>query len=149
MTKHFFPPLKTFCDKLKLNESDFLDKTMEEKEVVISLKLLKALLFSAIADLQIDANQYIEDNPDVADAFRGLPLSQYTHHFINAGYFEGRPMPLEFDQDFYVSQYPDIAVATKLYGLSPHDHYVKAGIYEQRVPSAVAREEVEYWKLKL
>ncbi|WOJ89503.1 hypothetical protein RZS28_17180 [Methylocapsa polymorpha] len=149
MDKLFFPPLKAFCNKLNINESDFLDASLEEKKVVISLKLLKALLLAAISDLQIDPHQYAEENPDVAQALQDRPSGEYAHHFRQAGYFEGRPMPLEFDPEFYIAQYPDIAIAVKLHSLNARSHYVNAGIYEQRTPSALAQEEVEYWSSKL
>ncbi len=149
MTKQFFPPLKMFCEKFNIKERDFLDANLEDKKVTIPLKILKALILAAISDLEIDVHQYAAKNPDVAEAFNGCPSNAYTHHFRNAGYFEGRSMPLEFDQAFYISQYPDIAIAVELLSLNARDHYMDGGIYEHRVPNALVRAEVEYWRMKL
>lgn len=50
-----------------------------------------------------------------------------------------------FDEDWYISQYPDIADAVEE-GIIPsaHDHYIKSGYYEGRMPYEIKVDEGWY-----
>jgi hypothetical protein len=141
MTKQFFSPLKMFCEKFNIKERDCLAAKLEDKKVTIPLMVSKTVILAAISDLEIDLHQYAAQNPDVAKAFDSRPPN--THRFKNAGYFEGRSIALEFDQAFYFSRNPGIAIAVKLLSLNARDYYIDGGIYEHKVPNALADAEVE------
>ncbi|MGV6847915.1 MAG: hypothetical protein ACWA5A_05990 [Marinibacterium sp.] len=72
-----------------------------------------------------DADFYLEDNPDVAEA--GLdPLI----HFVTEGWKEGRDPSAEFCTLFYLADNPDVAGA----GVNPFWHYLTDGRAEGRAP---------------
>lgn len=72
-----------------------------------------------------DAEWYLENNPDVADA--GVdPL----RHYLERGGFEGRAPSAGFSSRWYLTRYEDVANAE----INPLLHYLKKGKAEGREP---------------
>jgi hypothetical protein len=114
---------------------------------VIPGKLLRALLASAISDLELDVDEYLAGNPDIAASLPGKDADQIERHFKTVGYFEDRLMPLRFDPSFYLREYPDVACELDEGKLShPKEHFVHCGTHEWRAPNPMARHEVTFWR---
>jgi len=86
------------------------------KSRVIAWKISNSGLF--------DANWYLEQNPDVADA-RKDPL----RHYLSYGIWEGRNPCKNFNSWDYLFQHPDVAAS----GMEPFFHYVQHGQTEGRL----------------
>lgn len=79
-----------------------------------------------------DYHQYIENNPDVRDAFAG---NDYTvlRHFVEYGMQEGRRANAEFDVNAYKKRYVDLRNAFGTEDKSYYMHYIQYGKAEGRV----------------
>ncbi len=78
-----------------------------------------------------DANFYLQQNPDVANAIGNNPGLEAWNHFSRYGVREGRDPNSLFDTDWYLSTYKDIAGS----GMDALTHYVLYGWKEGRDPS--------------
>jgi hypothetical protein len=143
VNKKYFPPYITLCQAMGISP----DAINKPGNVSVPTVLLRYLIKAAIADLQVDTMVYREQNPDIADAFRGRSEKDVEAHYKNVGYFEPRQLPIAFDARFYLRRYPDVekAVRDKIVA-NPQQHYEKTGMYEMRLPQAGLDEEVSEWK---
>ncbi len=138
----FFPPLKSLTEALgvsvtQLNSND---------TVTIPASMLKGLIIFALNNLDIDCDVYLENNSDVNNALSNQGMERIRRHFIAAGYFEGRGVPLKIDERYYLQSNLDVRDAF-LKGVveSARKHFEKAGIYEGRSPSVKAHADAEFW----
>jgi len=72
-----------------------------------------------------DAEYYLEQNPDVAEAG-----ADPIRHFVEFGAREGRRPHRLFDPTYYLDWNPDVAAS----GDNPLEHYIVHGAYEGRDP---------------
>jgi hypothetical protein len=92
------------------------------------------------ASVLFDANYYLAQNPDVADAISRGAISSALDHFTRFGQFELRnPSPF-FNNQFYLSQNPDIRAAFNANQgtatpFSPFQHFISSGQFEGRTPN--------------
>lgn len=78
-----------------------------------------------------DANFYLQQNPDVANAMGNNPGLEAWNHFSRYGVREGRDPNSLFDTDWYLSTYKDVAGS----GMDALTHFVLYGWKEGRDPS--------------
>lgn len=62
----------------------------KNKSVIVDIDDLKRFLSKIRWEGRIDEIQYMENYKDVADAIRDGKVKSATHHYIRAGYVEGR-----------------------------------------------------------
>ncbi len=78
-----------------------------------------------------------------------MPSTQKTHYavdkFFLADCLRGYILDIYFDQSWYLSAYPDVAAAiTKSGEMSAHDHYIRFGFFENRLPYEIKIDENWY-----
>ena len=83
--------------------------------------------------LLFDSRYYLNQNPDVADAFEKGIVRDLVTHYVNSGANEGRDPTVYFDTDFYLNTYQDVTAA----GINPLGHYIQSGATEGRDPNSV------------
>ena len=120
------------------------DSLKGEGVVCVDAEALRLLIKAALSAVPIDPDLYLAQNDDL----RGLGGPEALRlHFINHGYFEGRPFPVAgFDAEYYVSVNVDVARAFLAGAIgTPLEHYLSNGIRELRSPSLEAESEVSQW----
>lgn len=97
------------------------------------LELIKLLLRGA----EFDEKWYLSKYPDVANAVKSGVFKSGRHHFIEAGYFEGRrPCEFEVDEKWYLVSYPDVGDGIKKGKInSARQHFNENGYDEGRLSS--------------
>lgn len=80
-----------------------------------------------------DANWYLQQNPDIAEAVR-LGLITAEDHFNYFGKYEGRASSPLFNPSDYVNSNPDVADAIQMGLTTAYDHFVNYGMQEGRSP---------------
>jgi hypothetical protein len=88
--------------------------------------------------LSFDANYYLNERPDVFQAYiasagsTGLTWEQFAEqHYDQHGRFEGSNPNATFNTLEYLAANPDVAAA----GVNPFTHYLQNGVFEDRAPS--------------
>lgn len=101
----------------------------------VFIEVIKLLLQS----VDVDETWYRVKYPDVADAIDEGMFRSAKHHFIEAGYFEGRlPAELVVNEEWYAAEYQDVAERVKE-GMFPSltQHFREHGYNEGRRPFAL------------
>lgn len=78
-----------------------------------------------------NADWYVRNNPDVADAVSSGQTDAWTH-FQNFGRFEDRAPGPQFDPAYYLSQNPDVQSASDQDQTTAYDHFTNFGVTEGR-----------------
>ena len=140
----YIPPYKQLLESVKNKAS----AANSEDVVSIPIDVLKFIMQAALASCEFDENNYLRENPDVANG----PVRDGTltakQHYVGYGYFEGRKggMPV-VDERWYEATYKDVAGAIKKGAAkSATDHFEDAGAIEGRAPSKRHLEIADAWK---
>ncbi|MEI7714419.1 MAG: hypothetical protein WCI94_23535 [Rhodospirillales bacterium] len=107
-------------------------------ETVVSMKYEEAqgMIRALLSAFDVDEAWYMEQNPDVASGVRDGSIRSAREHFVDHGYFEGRPpFSVKIDEKWYLEQNPDVAETVKRGEYkSAQDHYDGPGYREGRMP---------------
>lgn len=138
----YFPPMSVLCEALGTTPEELSD----EGTVNVPVMLLRHLIKCALGDLEIDLAVYKEQNRDLSRAKTPLSSQELEKHYKVTGYFEGRLLPVRFDQEYYLQRYPDVQVALRAKRLDkPLSHYYSQGIAEMRVPRQDLEGPISEW----
>ena len=86
--------------------------------------------------LQFDAEYYLTNNPDVAEAVQNGVIESAEAHWEMYGADEGRNPNAVFNTEEYLAANPDVADAFAKGIINPLDHFLQYGAAEGRAPSA-------------
>lgn len=81
-----------------------------------------------------NAEWYLQQNPDVAEAIAQGIIASAQEHFNNFGRFEGRASSPLFNPQDYLAGNPDVADAVQSGLLTAYDHFIQFGASEGRSP---------------
>lgn len=138
----YVPPFNRLCQALGI-APEALDKL---GEISVPAPILKHLIRLMLAELQVDVNLYLEENPDLATGLSSRSRVEIAKHFRSTGYFEGRMLPVALDVDYYVNRYQDVQSALTSKTLdSPQRHYRDQGASEMRAPRKEFEAEIAVW----
>ena len=101
----------------------------------------------AFAPVGADKKQYLQNNPDVAEAHAKGDIADLRAHYVEHGYFEGRPGAAPpINEAYYTSTYRDVADAvTRGDVKSGTEHYLRSGAAEARIPAPELKPAIESW----
>ena len=106
--------------------------------VAVDRNHLVDILKPTLRSIHLDADWYLQNNPDIATAIESGKVASAEDHYVTYGYYEHRmPYEIKLDEDWYLTQYPDVeeAVSRGLFS-SATDHFSIAGFKEGRLPYA-------------
>lgn len=143
MPAKYFPTVSQISKALKVQNGVIAG----EKKTLVSLEMLRVLIQLALDGMDFDEKLYLEENPDLATAWKKKEITNLKEHFISTGYFEGRRIPgIKFDERWYLKKYKDVEVALKNGSIkNPRHHYETVGEKEGRAPNSDAVAEMEIW----
>jgi hypothetical protein len=97
---------------------------------------LLGLIKHLLSVVDVDADWYLEQYPDVREAIAQKKTTSAKQHFIDDGYFEGRlPYLIEVDEKWYLEKYPDVATSVRRgHEPSGQSHFLQGGYREGRMP---------------
>jgi hypothetical protein len=98
---------------------------------------LLGMIKHLLSVVDVDADWYLQQYPDVREAIAQKKTPSAKQHFIDNGYFEGRlPYLIEVDEKWYLEKYPDVAASIRR-GVEPSGqaHFLQGGYREGRIPS--------------
>lgn len=136
-------PLNVLLEKLGLTPEQF----RESKHVTIPTPLLKFLLQATLLQSDFDEKEYMDANPDVAEAVRRGRVKSAKLHFLSTGYLESRSGGYPaVDEGWYLSTYQDVAKAVRAKQIdSATVHFAQTGAREFRAPAAPYVRDVMNW----
>lgn len=77
---------------------------------------------------------YLESYPDVKEAIERGEFTSGFHHYVLAGYLEGRTFIAGFNERYYIEHNPDVKHAIeKGEFVSGLHHYLRYGLNESRI----------------
>lgn len=139
----YVPPFASFSRALGITQRSIATG----RYVSIPTEVFRLLMASLIKQGYFDERWYLENYPDVAEAFRNGQVKSALDHYAFAGYYEGRrPGPKQIDQAWYLKRYTDVQV-----GLAGQDsvdaqeHYNRHGYFEGRAADADEALDVQAW----
>jgi hypothetical protein len=140
----FVPPYNPLLKSLNLSR----EEAERAAEVKVPLPLLKLLLQIALAQVDLNEDNYLRANPDVRAAVERGDVESGLMHFIGFGYFEGRTGGMAIvDEKWYLKKYPDVRAAVELGTITSADqHFHAVGAGEGRSPSAAEEDNALQWK---
>ena len=139
----FLPHIELLLQSLRITR----ERLNSRSKVAIDTRLLRALLQTLAQHLPFDADFYLANNPDIAEAHERGVITDLHQHFVDSGFLEGRfGAAPPVDEPFYESRYKDIGAAIRRGDVSSGaEHYMRSGAAEGRVPSEAMRPAVERW----
>jgi hypothetical protein len=139
----FLPHIDLLLQSMRISR----ERLNSRSKVAIDTRLLRALLQSLVRQLPFDPAFYLEQNADIAAAFKAGGITDLHGHFYESGFFEGRfGAPPPVDEKFYTANYLDIGTAISRGDIaSGAEHYMRSGAAEGRLPSEAMRPLVEQW----
>jgi len=139
----FLPHIELLLQSLRISR----ERLASRSKVAIDTRVLRALLETLATQLPFDPEFYLDQNPDVASAYKAGQITDLRKHFIESGFLEGRfGAAPPVDEAFYTALYKDIAPAVRRGDIaSATEHYIRAGAAEGRVPSEALKPAVERW----
>jgi hypothetical protein len=120
----------------------------EDGCLVIPMRLLRFFLEQAVEKSQIDEEEYVRKNPDVAVAIRKGEYQNAKEHYCKYGYFEGRAgTPFDISETWYLRANPDVAAAVQAgIWVSGLNHFLVEGMFEWRSPNSDVAADLEFWR---
>jgi hypothetical protein len=108
-----------------------------DAEIIVPVDLFGELIRLLLASVEVDAQWYATEYPDIAEAIAAGRVTSARDHFIHSGYFENRlPYAIKVDEEFYLRTNQDVAKAiADGMPISPTEHFLKRGYLEGRLPS--------------
>ncbi|WP_457797994.1 hypothetical protein [Methylocystis sp. S23] len=140
----YVPSFGFFAQRLNVNRA-----ALESDEIVtIPASSLRFLLQLAVAVGEFDKENYLETNPDLAEAVKDGKVDDVRFHYIRHGFFEGRKGATpKVDEDWYKKNYPDVAKAVEDGSLrSATMHFIGVGEVEGRAPREEYLSDINEWK---
>jgi hypothetical protein len=106
--------------------------------IAVDKNHLVDFLKPVLREIALDADWYVRNHPDVAQAISEGAVETALDHYITFGFYEHRmPYEIEVDEPWYIAQYPDVGEAVEKGMLvSAHEHYYVTGFKEGRLPHA-------------
>ena len=139
----YLPHIDMFLRALRINR----ERLNSKSKVAIDARLLRHLLQALVAEAPFSEEFYLQNNPDVAEAHAQGLIADLRAHYIEQGYFEGRPgAPPPVDEAYYASTYQDVAEAIRRGDVtSGAEHYMRSGASEARLPNPQLKPAIEAW----
>jgi hypothetical protein len=128
-------PLTTFATLV--NQKVFIPSP-RTNYVAVDKNHLVDFMKPLLRSIFVDAEWYVSNYPDIAQAIAGGVVGTAAEHYATFGYYEHRmPYPIKVDEPWYLAQYSDVseAVGKDLFP-SAHEHYYLVGFKEGRLPHA-------------
>lgn len=127
-------------------------KQFESTEsVTVPSRFFKFLLQLNLDKASFDSERYLANNKDVVDAISRGSFDSAWSHFLQHGYFEGRPgaEPV-VDEKWYTDFYSDIESAIRGSTMtSARQHFLESGELEFRFPNKATADLWQPWKAAL
>jgi hypothetical protein len=139
----YLPHIEMFLRALRINR----ERLNSKSKVAIDARLLRRLLQALAEQAPFSEDFYLRHNPDIAEAHTQGLIENLHAHYVEQGYFEGRPAaPPPIDEAFYASTYQDVAEAIRRgHVKSGAEHYVRSGAAESRLPNPQLKPVIESW----
>jgi hypothetical protein len=143
----YLPHVDLFLRALRINR----ERLSSKSKIAIDAKLLRHLLQALVAEAPFSGEFYLENNPDVAAAHAQGQITDLHAHYVDQGYFEGRPgAPPPVNEAFYAATYRDVAEAVQRGDVkSGAEHYMRSGAAEARLPNPEIKGAIESWLVAL
>ena len=139
----YFPHIDLILQSLRINR----ERLSSKSKIAIDARLLRLMLQTVAATLPFSEEFYMENYPDIADAYAAGKIPNLHQHFLDSGYLEGRiGYTPEIDEGFYLATYKDVGKAVAAGDVeNGAEHYMRAGAAEGRVPNAAVRQSIDNW----
>lgn len=131
----YIPPFEAIKQHLKFS-------TIRGQTVVsMSYEEAQTMIRALLSAFEVDEAWYLLQNPDVAQGIKDGTIESAQGHFVDHGYFEGRPpFSVKIDERFYMEQNPDVAEPVRRGDYkSAQEHYDGPGYREGRLPFPMRR----------
>ncbi len=139
----YFPSLNI------LNKAGSVDiGTASNSPAIVSVAILKLIFKVALMTAPFYNKFYLENNPDLREAWESGQIGDLRAHYIENGYPEGTNAgPKQVDDEWYLSHYKDVSLAVSEKVLrSGQEHYEKVGTTEWRAPNQLASSTLDSWR---
>ncbi len=142
-TTEYFPHVDLILHSLRINR----DRLSSKSKIAIDARLLRLMLQTIAATLPFSEEFYLEQYPDLAEAYAAGKIPNLRQHFLDSGYLEGRiGNPPDVDEAYYLTNYKDVGKAVASGDVANGaEHYMRAGAAEGRVPNASTRQTIDNW----
>ncbi len=142
-TTDYFPHVDLILHSLRINR----DRLSSKSKIAIDARLLRLMLQTIAATLPFSEEFYMEQYPDIAEAYAAGKIPNLHQHFLDSGYLEGRiGNPPDVDEAYYLANYKDVGKAVASGDVANGaEHYKRAGAAEGRVPNASTRQTIDNW----
>lgn len=142
-TTDYFPHVDLILHSLRINR----DRLSSKSKIAIDARLLRLMLQTIAATLPFSEEFYLEQYPDLAEAYAAGKIPNLRQHFLDSGYLEGRiGNPPDVDEAYYLANYKDVGKAVASGDVANGaEHYKRAGAAEGRVPNASTRQTIDNW----
>ena len=139
----YFPHIDLILHSLRINR----DRLSSKSKIAIDARLLRLMLQTIAAKLAFSEEFYMEQYPDLAEAYAAGKIPNLHQHFLDSGYLEGRiGSPPDVDEAYYLANYKDVGKAVASGDVANGaEHYMRAGAAEGRVPNAATRQSIDNW----
>lgn len=139
----YFPHIDLILHSLRINR----DRLSSKSKIAIDARLLRLMLQTIAATLVFSEEFYMEQYPDLAEAYAAGKIPNLHQHFLDSGYLEGRiGSPPDVDEAYYLANYKDVGKAVASGDVANGaEHYMRAGAAEGRVPNAATRQSIDNW----
>lgn len=139
----YFPHIDLILHSLRINR----DRLSSKSKIAIDARVLRLMLQTIAATLPFSEEFYMEQYPDIAEAYAAGKIPNLHQHFLDAGYLEGRIGSLPaVDEGYYLNAYKDVGKAVAGGDVvNGAEHYMRAGAAEGRVPNAATRQAIDNW----
>ena len=139
----YFPHIDLILHSLRINR----DRLSSKSKIAIDARLLRLMLQTIAANLPFSEEFYMEQYPDLAEAYAAGKIPNLHQHFLDSGYLEGRTgCPPAVDEEYYLNAYKDVGKAVAAGDVvNGAEHYMRAGAAEGRVPNAATRQAIDTW----
>jgi hypothetical protein len=141
----YIPPFATIA--LALGLPDAALEGLPGTLVPVNVQTLRLLLQCVATAADYDEAVYLEENPDIAEAYEAKQITDPHLHFEQAGYFESRcASKSPVDEAWYLKTYPDIADAVAEGAIaSGQAHFALRGQAEMRSPNSESESRTRAW----
>lgn len=139
----YLPHIDMFLRALRINT----DRLSSRSKIAVDARLLRRLLQCLAEAAPFSEEFYLQNNPDVAEAHAKGDIADLRAHYVEHGYFEGRPGAAPpINEAYYTSTYRDVADAvTRGDVKSGTEHYLRSGAAEARIPAPELKPAIESW----
>jgi hypothetical protein len=121
-----------------LTNRRLISKIDGQPGVLVDELFLRDLMQETLSRIHVDADWYLQANPDVRAAVENGSIASAEEHYRRYGYFDHRmPYRIVVDEAWYAAGYPDVQEAKEIGTfLTGQEHFEKFGFREGRIPFA-------------